>query len=138
MSDDTQQDRDARICKAMRGIDEDTGPGCVSQARVEMLEAEIFKALHNHENLASEFNRCQTTVIQELNKVTNRLDAIPDTTHTQHHRLLDQLIAERELRVDFWSEVRKRVTTAGVLATFGLIGTALIFAFKAWMKKMGT
>jgi len=136
MTDAPGIDRDARINRELRGCDENA-PGCVSQQRVELLEAEIFKAIDRQSKLVEEFNHCQQTVVGELGKVTQRLDAIPDHKHTRHHDLLDRLIEERELRVMFWTEIRNKLATASIMGAFGILGAALLFAAKAWLKQQG-
>jgi len=40
---------------------------------------------------------------------------------------------ERESR-EFWSELRKRLATAGIIGAFGLLGAALVYAAKEYMK----
>ncbi len=103
--------------------------------RLGRLEGHLIKALEKNSELVMEFNRNQTLVIERLATLNARLDNIPDEEHASHHELLKSLIDERQLRVEFWTEVRKRIATASILATLGLVGSALFWGFTEWLKQ---
>ena len=49
---------------------------------------------------------------------------------------LEQKIKHEEQSVEFWTDIRKKLVSAGIIGVVGLIFTALWFAFKEFIGKV--
>lgn len=66
-----------------------------------------------------------TDILQEVRAQNNKYAAF-----------LEEKMKHEEASHEFWAEIRKRLATAGIIGVFGLLGAALIYAAKAFVKNL--
>ncbi len=60
--------------------------------------------------------------------------SVSDSEHYDHHRWITERIKQAEASRQFWEEMRRHVVKWGLIGALTGLGTALVVAFRAWVK----
>ena len=78
-----------------------------------------------------------TAVISELSEkvgaLEQKMNAIPHDRHNEEHEYIKIEIERKKAQRDFWLDQQRKIATAGILGTIGLIIGALGYAIKQYV-----
>lgn len=102
----------------------------VHRQQTDTIVAEVLSISRDNQIAIAELNN-------ELVRIVARLDSVPQNKHAEHHTFIGAQILAHEARTKFWTEQRSRITTAGIWAAIGIVGTAVWFLAQEFLTQRG-
>ena len=73
-------------------------------------------------------------LVEEL-KNSKDYPFISNSTHEKHHKWIETKLKREEAELEFWTDVGKRIATAGIWSFIGLVCIALVHLAKVYLNK---
>ena len=77
-------------------------------------------------------------IAKRLQSIEQHFDCVPEETHKRHHILIEQLIDERKVEAMFWTDLRSKLATTGIVGAISLLGAAVLYAMIHYIKSNAT
>ena len=90
----------------------------------------IQQSLQVVERERQESKQSQKELTEALHELTNRMNAMPDEDHREHHQFIQSFIEDHRQRKQIREAVIQRLTTGGVWAFFCGIATLIWYGIQ--------